>query len=40
MYCVSLGLLLFGATACTDEEGLDVTDVTVPSGYALSAGTA
>ena len=40
MYGVGLGLLLFGATACTDEEGLDVTDVTVPSGYALSAGTA
>ena len=43
MYCVSLGLLLIGATACTEEERLDVPDVpdvTVPSGYALSAGTA
>ena len=38
LFCV--GLVLLGATACTEEERLDVTDVTVPSGYALSAGTA
>ena len=36
---VGLGLLLLGAIACSEEEGLEVTDVSVPSGYALSAGT-
>ena len=30
-------LLLF---ACKDEEGLDVMDIDVPEGFALSAGTA
>ena len=35
---VGLGLILLGAIACSEEEGLE-TDVSVPSGYALSAGT-
>jgi len=26
--------------SCTDDDKLDVTDITVPDGYALSAGTA
>ena len=39
MCSVGLGLILLGAIACSEEEGLEVTDVSVPSGYALSAGT-
>ena len=31
--------IAFAATACEDDEGLDVTDIEIPYGYALSAGT-
>lgn len=33
-----LSFCILAFTAC-DEDGIDVTDVTVPDGYALSAGT-
>jgi len=31
--------VLLGLTSCEDDEGFDVTDIEVPDGYALSAGT-
>lgn len=35
-----LYILLLGASfAACDDEGLDVLDVEIPDGYALSAGT-
>lgn len=35
-----VGLLVLALFACKDEQGLDVTDIDIPDGYALSAGTA
>ena len=38
--CVALSFTgLFSLTACDDDERLDVTDIDIPYGYALSAGT-
>lgn len=34
-----LALLLLGMASCEDDEGLRLTDIQVPEGYALSAGT-
>ena len=31
--------IFLGLASCEDNEGLDVTDIEVPEGYALSAGT-
>ena len=39
----SLVVFLMGLmtlTSCNDDDGLDVTDIEIPDGYALSAGTA
>lgn len=35
-----LGLCLLTASACSEHDELDVRDVDIPTGYALSAGTA
>ena len=31
--------IFLGLASCEDNEGLDVTDIEIPEGYALSAGT-
>lgn len=35
----TMAALLMGMSSCSDDDGLDVLDIEVPDGYALSAGT-
>ena len=35
----TMAALLMAMSSCSDDDGLDVLDIEVPDGYALSAGT-